>query len=124
MGITQGFYNLHIVDIRSCPEMKHVTWLILAPNLKKMRIYFCPNMKEIINSEKLGEVPVEMVQNLNPFARLEHLELEELQMTVKKCPEFKKLPLDRNSRVERKSIIKGEESWWKELEWDNQVSQS
>lgn len=79
MGITQGFYNLHIVDIRSCPEMKHVTWLILAPNLKKMRIYFCPNMKEIINSEKLGEVPVEMVQNLNPFARLEHLELEELR---------------------------------------------
>lgn len=45
-------------------------------------------------------------------------------MTVKKWPEFKKLPLDRNSRVERKIIIKGEESWWKELEWDNQVSQN
>lgn len=55
-GITQGFYNLHIVDIRSCPEMKHITWLILAPNLKKMRTYFCPNLKEIINSEKLADM--------------------------------------------------------------------
>ncbi|KAK9229289.1 hypothetical protein WN944_022249 [Citrus x changshan-huyou] len=37
------------------------------------------------------------------------------------CPNIKKLPLDSNSGKQHHSIIKGEENWWRELQWDDQA---
>ncbi|ESR40402.1 hypothetical protein CICLE_v100261292mg, partial [Citrus x clementina] len=122
-------------------KFRHATWLFLAPNLKRVEIDNCQDMKEIINSEKLGEVPAEVMENLIPFARLERLILEELknlktvhskalpfpylkEMSVDRCPLLKKLPLDCNRGLERKIVIKGQRRWWNELQWDDEATQN
>ncbi|KAK9229280.1 hypothetical protein WN944_022239 [Citrus x changshan-huyou] len=135
-----GFHSLKNVYI-SRSKFRHATWLFLAPNLKRVEIDNCQDMKEIINSEKLGEVPAEVMENLIPFARLERLILEELknlktvhskalpfpylkEMSVDRCPLLKKLPLDCNRGLERKIVIKGQRRWWNELQWDDEATQN
>ncbi|KAK9232163.1 hypothetical protein WN943_022406 [Citrus x changshan-huyou] len=137
---THGFFSLHKVSIWGS-KLRHVTWLILAPNLKLIQMYDCRCLEEIISLEKLGEVPSEEMQNLIPFARLERLSLgglenlrsiypralpfphlKELHVTL--CPKLKKLPFDCTSGQERKLIIKGQEEWWNNLQWDDQATQN
>ncbi|KDO42270.1 hypothetical protein CISIN_1g017525mg [Citrus sinensis] len=135
-----GFHSLKNVYI-SRSKFRHATWLFLAPNLKRVEIDNCQDMKEIIDSEKFGEVPAEVMANLIPFARLERLILEELknlktvhskalpfphlkEMSVDRCPLLKKLPLDCNRGLERKIVIKGQRRWWNELQWDDEATQN
>ncbi|KAJ4718284.1 NBS-LRR type disease resistance protein [Melia azedarach] len=136
MRVTHGFHSLHKVDIDLCSKLTHVTCLIFAPNLKNLRIKNCPSMEEVI---KIDEVPAEAVENLIPFARLEFLRLVYLEklrsicsnslpfpclkeLVVLHCQELKKLPLNCNSVSKRKLIIKGNEWWWKFLQWDDEAT--
>ncbi|KAH9666850.1 putative nuclear RNA export factor SDE5 [Citrus sinensis] len=41
-----------------------------------------------------------------------------------KCPELKKLPLDLERAGQGKILIKGKEDWWKQLQWEDQVTQN
>ncbi|KAK9232160.1 hypothetical protein WN943_022403 [Citrus x changshan-huyou] len=137
---THGFFSLHRVSIGGS-KLRHVTWLILSPNLKHIRMYNCRYLEEVISVEKLGEVPSEEMQNRIPFARLESLSLYGLEklrsiypralpfphlklLKVDLCPKLKKLPFDCTSGLERKLIIKGEEWWWNNLQWDDQATQN
>lgn len=121
--------------------MKHLTWLIVAPNLKHVRISSCLDLEEIISVEKLGEVSPEVMHNLIPLARIEYLILEDLknlksihssalpfphlkEISARGCAKLKKLPIDCISGLEHKIIIKGQYHWWKELQWDDQVTQN
>ncbi|ESR40399.1 hypothetical protein CICLE_v10027589mg [Citrus x clementina] len=104
------YNDLEEIKIDNGGEVKRVRELS-APNLKRVEIENCQDMEEIISSEKLSEVPAEVMENLIPFARLERLILEELknlktihskalpfpclkEMSVDGCPLLKKLPLD------------------------------
>ncbi|KAK9232158.1 hypothetical protein WN943_022401 [Citrus x changshan-huyou] len=137
---THGFFSLHKVSIWGS-KLRHVTWLILAPNLKHIAVTSCRYLEEIISLDKLGEIPSEEMQNLIPFARLGFLylgglenlrsiypralpfpHLKELHVTL--CPKLMKLPFDCISGLERKLIIGGEESWWNNLQWDDQATQN
>ncbi|KAK9229264.1 hypothetical protein WN944_022223 [Citrus x changshan-huyou] len=137
---THGFFSLRKVLIGGS-KLRHVTWLILAPNLKHIEMYNCGYLEEIISLEKLGEIPSEDMQNLIPFGRLECLRLYGLdklrsiypralpfphlkELKVDLCPELKKLPFDCTSGLERKLIIKGHEWWWNNLQWDDQATQN
>ncbi|GAY62381.1 hypothetical protein CUMW_217270 [Citrus unshiu] len=137
---THGFFSLRKVLIGGS-KLRHVTWLILAPNLKHIEMYNCGYLEEIISLEKLGEIPSEDMQNLIPFGRLECLRLYGLdklrsiypralpfphlkELKVDLCPELKKLPFDCTSGLERKLIIKGHEWWWNNLQWDDQTTQN
>ncbi|ESR40395.1 hypothetical protein CICLE_v10024865mg [Citrus x clementina] len=137
---THGFFSLHKVSIWGS-KLRHVTWLILAPNLKHIEVYNCRYLDEIISLEKLGEVPSEEMQNLFPFARLESLSLYALgnlrsiypkalpfphlkELEVNLCPKLEKLPFDCTSGQERKLIIKGQEKWWNNLQWEDQATQN
>ncbi|KAK3219602.1 hypothetical protein Dsin_013572 [Dipteronia sinensis] len=79
------------------------------------------------------------MENLNPFLKLQSLDFygaEKLksiywkallfpqlkEIDVTECPNLKKLPLDSNSTKERKIVISGNESWWKELQWEHQAT--
>ncbi|GAY60080.1 hypothetical protein CUMW_199340 [Citrus unshiu] len=120
---------------------EHATWLVLAPNIKVIFISNCQDLQEIISLEKLGEISAGVMDNLIPFARLEYLVLEGLQnlksihssalpfhhlkeIRVWKCAELKKLPLDCSYGLEQKIIIKGQEHWWNELQWDDLSTQN
>ncbi|KAH9714851.1 putative disease resistance protein [Citrus sinensis] len=119
--LTRGFHRLQNICI-SYSKLKHLTWLIVAPNLKHVRISSCLDLEEIISVEKLGEVSPEVMHNLIPLARIEYLILEDLKNL--KSIHSSKLPLDCISGLEHKIIIKGQYHWWKELQWDDQVTQN
>ncbi|KAJ4718341.1 NBS-LRR type disease resistance protein [Melia azedarach] len=135
-----AFHNLYQVEVYGCHELKDMTWLTLAPNLKMIEISNCDGMEEIISVEKLVEMQ-EKWGNLIPFSVLESLELREVpqlksicpnplpflylkQIVVYGCPKLKKLPLSCNSAKERKIVIKGETCWWKKLQWEDEVTQN
>ncbi|KAK0595004.1 hypothetical protein LWI29_002497 [Acer saccharum] len=135
-----AFHNLVSVHIDCCLKLRDLTWLIFAPNVKKIVISSCYEMEEIISAGKLGEVP-EMVRNQKPFARLQFLKLHHLhnlksiywsalafqhlkEMVVYECPMLKKLPLDSNSAKDRRIVVEGEKGWWKNLQWEDQATQN
>ncbi|KAK9229277.1 hypothetical protein WN944_022236 [Citrus x changshan-huyou] len=127
----RGFHSLQNIYISDC-KLKHLTWLVLAPNLKRLKISSCCNLEEIISAERLAEAN----ENLIPFGRLEYLILEGLnhlksihstalpfphlkEISVRGCAELKRLPLDCNSGLERKIVIRGPRFWWHQLQWDD-----
>ncbi|WRX26489.1 Leucine-rich repeat - like 10 [Theobroma cacao] len=69
-----------------CSKLRDITWLILAPNLKRLLVLNCDKMEEIINEIKLRQV-VELVKTLNRFSNLQYLVLLNL-------PELKSIYLD------------------------------
>ncbi|KAH9714927.1 Disease resistance protein SUMM2 [Citrus sinensis] len=129
------FHALHKVYIQNCNALKDMTWLLFAPNLKILDILNCNKMEEIISAAKLGEV-----QEI-PFNKLEFLELhhvpelksiywsalgfqQQKKIIVYGCPKLKRLPLDSTSAKERKIVVKGDENWWNELEWEDQATRN
>ncbi|TXG69200.1 hypothetical protein EZV62_004135 [Acer yangbiense] len=137
---THGFRSLHTFRVNFCGKLRDLTWLVFAQNLKFLFVANCLLMEEIISAREIGQVP-EMMGNLNPFGKLEFLQLKDLQhlksiycnalpflrlkdITVLRCRNLKKLPLDSNSTKERKIVIKGEEGWWKELQWEDEATQN
>ncbi|KAJ0075069.1 hypothetical protein Patl1_34924 [Pistacia atlantica] len=133
-----SFYSLHDIRISDCYSMRDLTWIVFIPNLKTLFVDYCTAMQEIINVEKLGEVP-EMTSDLIPFQKLQFLRLDYLNnlksifgkalpfphlkgIQILDCPKLKKLPLDANSAKEHKMVIKGQEEWWKELQWEDEAT--
>ncbi|TXG69196.1 hypothetical protein EZV62_004131 [Acer yangbiense] len=134
-----GFRSLHTFHVCSCGKLRDLTWLVFAQNLKFLTVSNCSLMEEIISAREIGQQVLEMMGNL--FGKLESLKLMDLQhlksiycnalpflhlkdMKVHNCPNLKKLPLDSNSTKERKIVIKGEEGWWKELQWEDEATQN
>ncbi|XP_044472679.1 probable disease resistance protein At5g63020 [Mangifera indica] len=131
-----GFRSLCEVNIKSCSKLKHLTWLILATSLRRAVISDCPEMEELISVGRLVQEFPETVQGRPPFEKLEFLVLEGLEnlksinqdalpflrlkeMEVTGCPQLKTLPLDSESAKEGRVLIKGEQQWWDELQWED-----
>ncbi|KAJ4718259.1 Disease resistance protein [Melia azedarach] len=136
----RSFRSLYYVVISDCNKLRNLSWLLLAPNLQTIDILRCAEMEEIFSFRQSGEVP-EMMRSLNPFPRLGILVLEALptlqsiywnalplshlkEIKVNNCPQLKKLPLDSNSAKGRKVVIRGDESWWNELQWEDQATEN
>ncbi|KAI3965235.1 hypothetical protein MKX01_008946 [Papaver californicum] len=125
--------NLIRVIIKSCPQLKDITWLIYAPNLEFLRLVELDGLEEIISNGFATEK--------NTFSRLNHLILESLRnlkrvcdhnlqffllenFAVDKCPELKKLPFNTNSVIPRTLRMIGEKQWWERLEWEDEATKS
>ena len=82
-----------------------------------------------------------MMSNLEPLTKLQVLYLKRLRnlnsvyskalpfpdacrIFVFKCPELKKLPLDLERAGQGKILIKGKKDGWKQLQWEDQVTQN
>ncbi|XVF11242.1 hypothetical protein REPUB_Repub08aG0009600 [Reevesia pubescens] len=133
----QSFKELWITE---CPQLRDITWLILAPNLRRLEVRDCSKMEEIINERKLSQV-AEVVETSSLFAKLERLYLYYLPelksiywdalpfsclkvIVVSGCPKLKRLPLNSNSAKENKIRIEGSEEWWKELQWEDESTRN
>ncbi|KAJ6298951.1 hypothetical protein OIU76_020006 [Salix suchowensis] len=68
------FRSLSSVNVFDCLSLRNLNWLILAQNLAYLSVSHCPKMVEVASIEKLPEVP-EVVENLNPFAKLKAVKL-------------------------------------------------
>ncbi|XVF11254.1 hypothetical protein REPUB_Repub08aG0010800 [Reevesia pubescens] len=130
------FQSLSKVLISRCSKLRDIAWLILAPNLRHLAVSKCDKMEEIINERKLSQV-AEVVEISSLFAKLECLfllylpELKSIywdalpfsclkEIYVYECPKLKRLPLNSNSAKENKIRIRGQEKWWKELQWEDE----
>ncbi|KAJ0099548.1 hypothetical protein Patl1_21860 [Pistacia atlantica] len=133
-----SFDNLHNIRISKCNYLRDLTWIAFIPKLKFLSIDKCEGMKDIINVEKLGEVPG-MMSDLIPFQKLQFLSLDFLQnlesifgkalpfphlkeIDIFSCPKLMKLPLDANGAKEHKIVIEGQEEWWKKLQWEDEAT--
>ncbi|KAB2026641.1 hypothetical protein ES319_D06G234700v1 [Gossypium barbadense] len=139
---TSCFHTLSRVSTMGCKKLRDVTWLILAPNLRVLFIYFCPKMEEILSEEKLGEVAcVDGIPYLKPFPKLETLYLSCLPklksiywdalpfpclklIHIGGCRELKKLPLNSNSAKGNPLSIEGSKDWWARVEWKNEATRA
>ncbi|XP_031248355.1 disease resistance protein SUMM2-like [Pistacia vera] len=135
-----SFSSLHDITLSNCNCLRDLTWIAFIPNLKFLSIHSCDAMKEIINVEKLGEVPG-MMSDIIPFQKLQFLLLDCLknlksifgkalpfphlkEIYVSFCPKLMKLPLDANSAKEHKIVIEGDEEWWKNLQWEDEATRN
>lgn len=135
------FHSLCFLYITNCPMLKDLTWLIFAPNLKRISIHFCVGMEKLIHGGRWGEGSKEGGGCLNIFEHLEALLLDNLpqlesiypdalpfsslkSIHVYRCPKLKKLPLNSNSAKGRRVEIFGYAHWWNDLEWEDKATQN
>ncbi|GKV28200.1 hypothetical protein SLEP1_g37283 [Rubroshorea leprosula] len=132
--VSEGnFYNLWTVEIQFCPNLKDITWIIFAPNLRNLFVSDCRGMEEIISEGGAAE----MTGDLILFEKLQNLVLSSLPelkrihrfalsfpclvaIRVFDCPKLRKIPLSSNSAKGRRIIIIGKQQWWNELEWEDE----
>ncbi|KAH9706819.1 Disease resistance protein SUMM2 [Citrus sinensis] len=135
------FRSLEKVTVRFCRNLRHLTFLVFAPNLKSISVRYCDDMEEIISAGEFDDIP-EMTGIINsPFAKLQRLELWGLVrlksiywkplplprlkvLQVWGCDSLKKLPLDSNSANGRRILIRGVEDWWRRLQWEDEATQN
>ncbi|XP_052485113.1 disease resistance protein SUMM2 [Gossypium raimondii] len=134
------FHSLRYVTVGGCNHLRDVSWATFAPHLEDLWILGCSSLEEIISEEKLGEV-AELKGNSNLFSKLERLMLHRVhklstiychalpfpqlkQVYIRGCPMLKKLPLNSNSAKGQRLIIEGEEGWWKDVEWEDESTQT
>nr|AAN62352.1 NBS-LRR type disease resistance protein [Citrus trifoliata] len=135
-----AFRSLNMVEICNCIQLKDLTFLVFAPNLKSIKVGICHAMEEIASEGKFAEVP-EVMANLNPFEKLQNLEVAGARnlksiywkslpfphlkaMSFLHCKKLKKLPLDSNSAKERKIVISGERNWREQLQWEDEATRN
>ncbi|WCJ44650.1 Disease resistance protein (CC-NBS-LRR class) family [Euphorbia peplus] len=130
--------SLEEVVVSNHNGMLDLTWVILAQNLTILRVTFNNNIKAIVSPAKLGELQAADGSS-NFFSKLQTLDLYGLpkletiycealsfpslkQIDVYDCPQLKKLPLNSKSATGCKVVIKGEVSWWNNLEWEDDAA--
>ncbi|KAG6526781.1 hypothetical protein ZIOFF_016782 [Zingiber officinale] len=122
-------YNLREIYISECPMLKDVSWVLQLPCLNSLCIVNCEKMEELISevgnsnsisSSSIQNLALDNMPNLNRIAnRPLHFPYLEY-IDVNDCPELKKLPFGAEILKNRLKMIKGEEYWWNDLDWDDE----
>ncbi|KAK9188275.1 hypothetical protein WN944_019676 [Citrus x changshan-huyou] len=135
------FRSLEEITVRFCRKLKHLTFLVFAPNLKSISVSHCDDMEEIISAGEFDDIPEMTGIISSPFAKLQHLQLWGLhnlksiywkplpllrlqELDVRSCDSLEKLPLDSNSANGRRILIRGDEDWWRRLQWEDEATQN
>ncbi|XP_019072564.1 disease resistance protein At4g27190-like [Vitis vinifera] len=109
---TQPLEKLETICLRYCPDLSDMFIYSsgqtsksypVAPNLREIYLSSLPKLKTLSRQEETWQ-------------HLEYIYVEE-------CKSLKKLPLNEQSANTLKEI-RGEEEWWKQLEWDDDVTSS
>ena len=131
------FLTLSEINVGDCHYLLDLTWLVHAPCLELLHVRNCNSMEEVICDEDEDEV-YEMKGKRDIFSRIKHLRLQNLPRlksiyrhpllfpsleTVKvcKCNSLRSLPFDSNTSINNLRKIKGETSWWNQLEWSDET---
>ncbi|KAK9191219.1 hypothetical protein WN943_019830 [Citrus x changshan-huyou] len=135
------FRSLEEVIVDNCGNLKHLTFLVFAPNLKSISVRYCDYMEEIISAGEFDDIPEMTGIISSPFAKLQSLRLDRLgrlksiywkplplprlkELEVVDCDSLEKLPLDSNSANGRRILIRGDEDWWRRLQWEDEATQN
>ncbi|GKV52408.1 hypothetical protein SLEP1_g58992 [Rubroshorea leprosula] len=119
--------KLHTIVVESCPMLTKISsdGLIFA-TIKKLVIQNCSKIEVLImntggygsmqNLEILELLDMAQFRTISEDTSLAWSQLKELH--IYKCPELKMLPFKKGNAKELK-LIKGEQTWWDALEWEN-----
>ncbi|WCJ44651.1 Disease resistance protein (CC-NBS-LRR class) family [Euphorbia peplus] len=135
------YSSLQEVVVSNYNGMRELTWVVLAPNLTILRVTFNDYMEAIVSRGGQDDQLEDGYGSSDLFPKLQVLELYGLpklksiywealsfpclrQIDVYDCPQLKKLPLNSNSATGCKVMIKGEESWWNNLEWEDDAARA
>ncbi|XP_042465433.1 probable disease resistance protein At1g61300 [Zingiber officinale] len=126
-----GLCNLRELCIHSCSMLKDVSWVLQLPCLNLLKISRCFEMKEVISnvgntnsSSSIQRLSLSLVPNLNCIAH-QPLYFPYLEYVhVYKCPIFKKLPFEVEILKSRLKEIRGVQTWWDNLEWDDESNKN
>ena len=109
---TQPLEKLELISLSNCTNLSDMFIYSsgdtsmpypVAPNLQAIMLFGLPNLKTLSRQEETWQ-------------HLEHI-------FVRNCRSLKKLPLNEQSANTLKEI-RGEQEWWKQLEWDDDVTSS
>ncbi|KAL6335018.1 hypothetical protein AAG906_023823 [Vitis piasezkii] len=131
-SLEKWFHSLHEVCIWRCPKLLDLTWLMYAQSLEYLNVQNCESMVELISSDDAFE------GNLSLFSRLTSLfliNLPRLQsiysqtlllpsletISVIDCMMLRRLPFDSNTAANCLKKIKGNQSWWDGLQWEDET---
>ncbi|KAJ9692435.1 hypothetical protein PVL29_011476 [Vitis rotundifolia] len=124
------FYTLREVGIDHCSKLLDLTWLVYAPNLEVLYVKDCESIEQVIHYG--------MEEKLEIFLRLKYIKLSKLPrlksiyghplrfpsleiIKVRKCKSLRSLPFDSTTSNKNLKKIKGEKSWWNQLEWNDET---
>ncbi|WCJ40492.1 Disease resistance protein (CC-NBS-LRR class) family [Euphorbia peplus] len=136
----RSFERLREVTFEKCLNLQELTWVILVPNLRILRVKSCEQIEEIISSRRLDEI-FEEENDLQPFRKIEVLSLDSLpelksiywralpfqslnKMEITECSSLKKLPLNSSITEAKEVVIEAEEEWWENVEWEDEASKT
>ncbi|KAL5708384.1 hypothetical protein ACHQM5_019184 [Ranunculus cassubicifolius] len=122
---TYGFGKLKHLCLEYCPRIViGFPSGICLESLEELKIRFCPRLKEII-SGKVNIKSLERLRSLSLFDLpvleniADNVQLASLRTAhIKGCPRLRRIPFHRNSS---KLVVTGEDEWWQQLEWDNDI---
>ncbi|KAJ9693170.1 hypothetical protein PVL29_012071 [Vitis rotundifolia] len=124
------FRALHEVYIDNCSKLLNITWLVCAPYLEELTIEDCESIEQVICygvEEKLDIFSRLKYLKLNNLPRLKSINHHPLPFSsleiikVYDCKSLRSLPFDSNTSNNNLKKIKGETSWWNQLEWNDET---
>jgi disease resistance protein RPS2 len=126
----EQFQNLRVLTVGKTYQLKDLSCILKLPYLEHLDVSFCNKMKKLVDTENGSsmEAPVQGFRQLKILqlgslpsldcfssSRLDFPSLEYIDVFC--CPKLKKLPFGNDmGRLKR---IRGERTWWDDLEWDD-----
>ncbi|KAL5710635.1 hypothetical protein ACHQM5_021175 [Ranunculus cassubicifolius] len=117
------FKHLSDVEIGDCNALKDISWLVLAPFLRKLDVINCSELADII-LDRFASLELKRLPKLKSIVRGTLLFPRLDKITVTCCPMLKKLPLASTSTDKSKLGIHGSTKWWNELQWEDEIANS
>ena len=141
MGRVCSFSSLIEVNLSNCRRLRELTFLMFAPNLKRLHVVSSNQLEDIINTEKAHDGEK---SGIVPFPKLNELHLYNLRelkniywsplpfpclekINVMGCPNLKKLPLDSKSGKHGGNgliITHREMKWITRVEWEDEATKT
>ncbi|KAG0493816.1 hypothetical protein HPP92_004810 [Vanilla planifolia] len=129
--------SLTVLKIYNCRKLTNISWVLRLPSLEVLTMAFCDEMQEVIDEDQGGDAEENGVTN-ETFPSLKNLCLINLRslrmfsggsctfpslevLTVRGCPEMKKLPFGAEMADKRLKEIWGDRAWWDALQMENEA---
>lgn len=128
--------NLRVLTVGRTNHLVDLSCILNLPYLEHLNVSCCDNMRQLVDIHNSIEPEVRYEIPVHEFRQLKILQLNSLQSLEKicnskldfpsleyidifACPKMKKLYFGKMAELKR---IRGEKTWWDNLEWDNENS--
>ncbi|OAY72675.1 Disease resistance protein RPS5 [Ananas comosus] len=131
------FPRLCTLDFRYCNSLKDVSWILYLPCLRILVMRSCRSVTQLISSTQNDDGKGEVVA-APTFPSLKRISLINLpalqcvcdpaytfpcleQFVVIMCGRLTKLPFRADTIPKNLKFIRGDETWWERIEWEDDV---